>query len=520
MPIDFTGLYGQSVPQPRASAAKVAAPEALLRGDALPALVTRIAPVDAGMRDLLAARAALSELKLGAALTRPATSAPASPRVDARPISPLPESPARAAPVEPRQSLNALLAQPTLQLAALRIRGQTLTTLTDQPLQKGQRVLVQLNSERQLQLVSSARATPGQAPAPEVPEADRPRAAISEALRQLLPQRDRPALLPQLAAAQQALRHLPAGPGREQLQQVLQQLARVPLDASAPPRAPRADTLRQAVESSGVFLEQRLAKAVQGQRAAAEVAPLLNSDAKALLLRAVHLTRPEVLPALVTPPAPAPAAKAAPAPITAGEWQQAAEGVKTRQLPGLLQLLAQTPPASPDMRQLQIQLVVLLHQAGLANLARIRTGQLTAEPAQPRGPEGGPPQPGTLALELPVRYQGEIHPLHLRIEEEAQQEQESAPSADQQRRAWRVNLRLETPAIGEFYAQLHYLAGNLKVNFWSERTATLEEAREKFHPVSRALAAAGIAVEHVLYHQGKPAQDHNQLSYALVDIKT
>ena len=517
MPIDFTGLYGQALPTTRSAAAE-SPPDALLRGAITSALVTRVAPVDNAARELLMARATQTALQL--------TSTSGAPSAN-------PASSSNSATASTPPKLTSLLTQPALHLASLRVRGYSITTLTDQPLQKGQQVLVQLNSQRQLQLLTGreAQTATTQRPAATTSHTtDRPQTAINQALRQLLPQRDQPDLLSQLPRVQQALRHLPPSQGREQLQQLLQQLIAAPQLTLKTTNHPVTDAvnLRQAVVSSGVFLEQQLAQLVANPngRTLSEAAPIFQRDLKALLLQVLHHTRAEALPRLFTTPpssvaASHTAASSGTSPPTTSDWQQAAELVKAQQLPNLLQLLAQTPPRSTEMRQLQIQLVVLLHQATLANLARIRVGQLTAETASARAPEAAAqPQAVSISLEVPLRFHGEWQPVHLRIEEEPGDETKGAAGKTSSRKAWRIHLRMDTPAVGELYAQLYYLADHLKVDFWSEKNTALSEARQKFQTISQALKAAGIEVEHVLFHHGKPAQHNNLLSYALVDIKT
>lgn len=538
MPIDFTGLYSSPSSSQRAlPAATGAAPVSLLRGEVTEALVTRVAPADAAMRELLTAQARTTALKLDAALTG-AGEANAS-----KPNPALADSPANTkTPLDPR--LQALLTSRDLQVAALRLRGQTLTTLTDQPVQKGQRVQVQLDAQQRLQLLPLRPATPapGTAATDKAPgivtsprgEAShapiaKPVEAIRQVLRQLLPQQDRPALLAELPQVQKALTHLPATPARAALENTLQQLVRaaLPLNNAAPPAVV---SIKQAVANSGFFLEPRLGAAINNHAPSAHIQQLLNSDIKALLLRVGQLTRPEAVPALIPPPAlpgiPTTAANtppgpAAPSPATGGESRAVADMTKppAMALPGLLQLLGNTPPAGNEMRNLQTQLVVLLHQMSLSNLARVRTGQLTAESPRARAPEGAQSQPASVIMELPVRHEGQMQSVHLRIEEEDEKENPS-DAQTQARKAWQVTLKMDTPAVGEFYAHLRYVAETLKVTFWSESGDTLQEARKKFKAISDVLAGAGISVDHVLYRQGKPPQADNQLSYSLVDIKT
>ncbi|HEY7883896.1 MAG TPA: flagellar hook-length control protein FliK [Cellvibrionaceae bacterium] len=545
MPIDFTRLYGATSPAARGASpvnADLQAALGLSRGQVVTASVSKVASADALQGQWQRRDIELPLAKLPQTLDSPSP------------------SPARSNSA-PDPALQSLLSRQALYMVALAIKGHTLITVTDQLLQKGQKVEVLLNSDNRLQLqppkppgLEAPPVTANAAPRPASPlvaansSKPPPLDQISQVLRQLLPEQGRPALLSTVNVWQQGLQHLPNTPQASTLQNLLAELAARPIKldraggaaATVDLPVPPATTIKAAIEHSGALLEPRLAAAIARQAPSTEVSQILNTDTKALLLKIatlsapdrlaglVGLTRSEVNALLPSPAAPA----AAPPPSTAGTPAQPVQppagsydGAKpllaTQQgLPGLLMLLASTPPASSEMRTLQIQLVTLLHQQTLANLARVRLGQLSPDNPRVRGGELPASTPTALAMDVPVRHDGEIHLIKMTIHEEQENPESGREKNTPSEKIWQVKLHLDTQSIGEFHAHLKFVRNVLSLDFWSADASVLSEARAKFSAIKKALSSAGIDVSQVKYHRGEPVQSGNRLAYALVDINT
>lgn len=542
MPIDFTQLYrpGGAVPRsqgeslPTASA-RTAIDLPLKVGEVAQAQVVRQQSLSVEQRQWLAGQTPL-----------PAGLAPST-----KPMAPPPLG----------QDLKlALAAGESVRLVTLALKGTSLPVLSKEPLQTGQQVSVLLNAKRQLSLqpappapaatVSQA-TTGGSAQLGRAPIEPK---ALAQALREILPQQSAPRLETNIPLLQQLLSRLPVSGRLEAVQALLARIDRQPVTA---PEV-NTTTLKSAMGHSGTFFEQKLASA--SRQGPETVQNLINSDRKALLLKLVQTLAPAVPgPAAQSPPtqpsnsAPAadlaliarllagsenavtkpPVPTGAPAPpASAPKSQPSLSGTqpsppessaavdKRWSLPALSQLLlAQPPRALPanDARVLQTQLMLLTHQLTLSSLARVRHNQLQPEITRARAGETQSPS-NSVSLDLPIRVDQQLCHTRLTIEEQAQDRQTQKGSS--KRRQWQVTLAMNTPKVGDIYAQLRYCQDDLAVVIWGEDRHVLAEAREKFKQIAAALKASGVTLTDIQYREGAPQQAGNQLGYHLVDVKT
>lgn len=477
MPVDIPKLYTPTGGLNRAapSAAPASAELALKPGEHAQAQVLKSTPLSALIGN---------KLLTGSSATTPNSSNPES---------------ARDALLNTYRSA---MARNEMHLAALLIKGTSVTTVIDRPLAKGQILDVYLTPERRLTALNVKFDGPNMASRVSAKTTELLE-ALKPVLRELLPRQGQQDLLSQLRRLPAVSANMTPVGGDKSLTKLLGQIDRLALDANA---APSGKAVRQALEQSGTLLEPRLARAVQGANPDRAVKEVLTQDLKAALLQ-------YLAPIKTT---------ASSANTAAARAEQTAIGPLASELalPSLMQMLGNHSLASggESLRMLQTQLVLLMHQLSLNSLARIRLNQLQPEARSSRGGEAaaGPVQ---LAFDIPIRLDGHLYPAHIEIQE--QEEAEDNPEAGaQQDKLWQVNLTLDPPHIGELFVRLRLRGDELKLAFWSQQPQALKKAQEAFGDIKNALQPHDIAVREVLFNQGAPPHKGNKLSYHLVDIKT
>jgi hypothetical protein len=399
------------------------------------------------------------------------------------------------------------LARNEMHLAALLIKGKSVTTVIDQPLAKGQRLEVQLGADNRLSVITDKPQNTANTRQSSLARTSALLGALKPVLRELLPQQGRPQLLAELKSLPHTA-SLPSAVGnRQNLSQLLGHLERIALDVSAPPSG---KAVRQALEQSGTLLEPRLARAVQAPSPEAAVKEVLSRDLKAALLQ--YLAPSKASGAAAGTAAPTRHASAAYSAANAFT-----PGVPT--LPSLMHLLGNHRPeqGGDSLRMLQTQLVMLMQQLSASSLARVRLNQLQPEAHSARA--GDTANPAPLSFDIPVRYDGQLHPAHIEIEEHPEPEAEKAAD-DSQEKLWQVNLTLEPPGIGEFFVRLRLRGEQLSLGFWSEQQPTLAKAQQTFKDIRATLEAHNIEVRDVQFHHAAPPYRGNKLSYHLIDVQT
>lgn len=319
----------------------------------------------------------------------------------------------------------------------LAVNGQRLEARTDLNLAAGQPLKLRVEPGDGTQVI--LRLVPDSARAPAA-AADNPQLA---AWRAALPRQAGLApLLANLLHLQRSPADLPAGPAA-----LLRQLI-----AAVPTRAAvtSADGLRQALQSSGLMLEARLAQALtQG------TVPPLAGDLKARLLElGAGLRQAGAQPAPTDAAPPPPLRNQALPPQSAANPSLAAGTAPER---ALAVLLGQTDGV----------------------LARLTLSQLASTP-------GADAQTPMWLAELPVRDGGRGDVLGLRIERDG-------VGADPERGPnWAVTLSLDLPGLGPTHTRIRVQGAQVSTAWWAERPGTAGLIQQHLEELSAALGQAGL----------------------------
>lgn len=276
------------------------------------------------------------------------------------------------------------------------------------------------------------------------------------------------------------------------------------------------NTLKQALQSSGVQLEARLKQLSGGDTGGRSAQPattsLAQQDLKAALLQLLQRTQPATT-------------------SIGSEGKNATANTANTAgttLLVLLKTLLQGTPQLPQVKQ-DLPREALLQQ--LQQLVQLALNKIQYQQLQNLGrraaSQDGAPGVNHWQLELPMRFGSEVQPLHLQINEQwVQSRDEHQPSRDtgaeepRKQRKWFVRLSFELPEAGFFHAQLYIINDAVNASLWAENPATLKQAQAKLDSLHERLNKAGIDVQSLDCFPGKPNQQDNRLGYSLVDIKT
>jgi hypothetical protein len=327
-----------------------------------------------------------------------------------------------------------------LQIGALTV--ETETPGTRLPAQFQVRVL-SLGAQPQLEVVGS-------------PPIDQ---AVGRALRERLPQQNgyAPLLATLAALARRPLLRLLPLHLRTALAQ-LEQGTRTPAEIT------RGDGLRQAVRSSGLFLESAL---LDPSDAAAAVP---DDDWKAALLR--------LAAALRDPPGIVPAPR--------GEQPETPPPLQHRGLQAQARVpLADPAPAQAGAEELE-RLLPQLYDATHAALARLEVAQLEASTLP------------AWMIEIPLQGERGYDVLQLRIEPDAS-EPPASPAA-----AWTLGFAIDLPALGPVHGELQLRGLRLAVRLWAQHAHAVARLERQFAALRARLAASGLALDQLSCQCGLP----------------
>ena len=453
-----------------------------------------------------------------------------------------------------------LLASPPLKLVQLQLNNRSLLTYTDQPLQLGQQIPVKLDAQQRLvQLFTALDARPvpstGTPAEPDIALAAKAQSAVihakaqtqealAEALRTLLPQKEKPqALLSLLPHLQQ----LPLKQRDQLLPMNVQQALRSVADQiRSLPHLTSPKLLPMVLKNSGVQFEQKLAANVSpapDSRPAEKnpVAPsaspitqrLIGQDYKGALLHLLHqLDRAlgnaapganqaqpasSIIPPAAVSPTTTPATQALPPSMPADFAVP-----PPLQFPSALQLLqhlAARPQADLSDKVLRTQLLLLLHQHTLTSLAKVQLQQLHSLNHQQSQVDNPQPTQSWL-FDIPVRYGSDIHPLEIRIDQAWVNDDEGEENQRDKVKQWSVMLTFNLPRLGALYAQLTVLDNAVSAKLWAEEASTLAQAQASLEQLRQQLQSQGVEVKQLQCLSGPPPSRSVSLNYALVDIKT
>lgn len=442
----------------------------------------------------------------------------------------------------------------------------TLLTYTNQPIQIGQTLLMQLAEGQRLTLLQpltkaevavvsallqtlnlkSTTVTPNTANATiDSPSAlleqnkiasTKANEAISETLRRLLPQKDKGQdLLSSLPKITQFIQQLPIADRKEWLSsQVQQSLKTLSNHIRLTDQLSNPKLVEMSLKNNGQSFEHKLAQLLRSQTDSAAIAinpapvklenPLLSNskltaspqmpiekmatqDLKGALLGLLHQLDTELETTKPTLPG---------TPVTS----EPLKNTLAIALPQFLGMLVNKQQGELNQKQLRTQLVMLMHQYTLGSIAKIQLQQVhTLNHQLGQADQTQPTQ--SWQFEVPVRQGHDVHPLHIQMEQQWVDEQnENAEQNTTRVRQWNVMLTFALPVVGQFYAQLNLLGESLSAKFWAENENTLLEAKNKIDGLTAQLEKEGIQVTQMQCVPGLPPKPKMSFSYSLVDIKT
>jgi len=285
-----------------------------------------------------------------------------------------------------------------------------------------------------------------------------------------------------------------------------------------------ADSIRQALDRSGLFLEAHLSAAVGGDPSQAHASvrpsgvPMPADDLKAALivLRSVlktfvgadapRVSLPSTPAAGLLKPAAAPldlggAAAAADGGGKAGEMASGAPAAPPppyRGAPTSAQPPA-PPSISPDMSPRDIG-KVLLNETDAA-LARQTLLQAASLPSHPGGP--GPAQHGSSGPQWHFEVPFATPQGSTIAQFEIARDGHHAP-AEGIKAAWRARFSLDLEPIGPVHAQIALTGTRAAVTLWAERPDTSAQLRDNAPQLAEALRQAELEPGDVLVRAGTP----------------
>ena len=397
---------------------------------------------------------------------------------------------------------------PALYRITLQWQNRLLQVLSPQAFANGSRLQLQSNAQGEIALLPKANAsaasatdrtssTPLEPPAagPPVAQTPSPLQTLQQSARTLLPRQEAlhtlvPLLQKFLAPTTQA--QLPP-PVAKAIAQLLRSLPQ-------PEQLQDPAELRQAVERSGSFFENRLLSAQDNAgRTPDAVAKLVATDFKAqiiALLAAIRSATPSALNRV-----------RAQAPIQT----DTDEFVYTNK-PAAHNAPALAAPrevGSDPADTLLTQLGKLL-QSGLA---RIEMNQVESATARHVGNDAQPPVP-TWLLEVPVRTAFGADQLRLRIEQRRNKKQGAT------RQQWNVDIALDLHAAGKLAATLTIVDKSVAATLWVEREQTHRAVRDEIAHLRAGLESVGVNVTAMQCRLGVPPVRSSAVTQRLVDVHT
>ena len=506
-------------------------------GSTAMAVVEQIAPATQPQRDLLLAQ---SQQLLAQLQQKPAT-------------------PAIKLQITTLLEQQQLLASPPLKLVQLQLNNRALLTYTDQPVQVGQQIPVKLDTQQRLvQLLTALSAgtsplttkqgapdlaaiTKAQQSVVHTAAQAKAQSALAEALRTLLPQKEKPQ---ELFATLAPLQQLPIKKRDQLLPVTVQQALRNVADQlRSMPQLTNPKLLPMVLKNSGVQFEQKLAASLSPapESSAATKNPvstptspisqrLISQDYKGALLhllnqlgQALGKVAPPMNEVPPTPLTSTPSATSSTTPLPFSPFQSTGFALPTPlQFPTALQLLqhlAARPNLDLSDKVLRTQLMLLLHQHTLTSLAKVQLQQLHTLNHQQSQVDSPQPTQSWL-FDIPVRYGQDVHPLEIRIDQEWVNDEKNEENQRDKVKQWSVMLSFNLPRLGGLYAQLTILDDAVSAKLWAEQTSTLAQAQASLESLRQQLQAQGVEVKQLQCVNGPPPSRSVSLNYALVDIQT
>ena len=356
---------------------------------------------------------------------------------------------------------------------------------------------------------------------PQISEATR--AAISETLRNLLPQKDSGQdVLSSLPKITQFIQQIPVAQRKEWLPSSIQDaLKTLANQIRTSDQLANPKLLAMSLANNGQSFEQKLAQllnssampgATKNQTAlpngqTANVSKVFAQDLKGALLGLAQQLAVEInkTPTLLN-----------------ADASRNSLAIALPQLLGMFtaKMSGDKQTGELNQKQMRTQLIQLMHQYTLGSLAKIQLQQIHSLNHQLSQQDVAQPNQ-SWQFELPVRYGQEVHPLQIHMEQKwIEEEKDEREKQNHRVRQWTVMLNFDLPVIGKFYAQLAIVNDNMSAKFWAERESTLKDAKQKLNLLTQQLESQGIKIVQLQFFPGSPPRPKMMLGYSLVDVKT
>lgn len=263
----------------------------------------------------------------------------------------------------------------------------------------------------------------------------------------------------------------------------------VELVRSVVDKLPRSDTIRtgdglkQAVAQSGLFMEAKLAQALQQPTTGVATPPIdFKGGLLNLLLTLLNFSR--------TPPPTTPASSTHTMSHNAPHAQTGAQAT-----------------LNPQMNLQQVLSVLLRNVEG--GLARLQLSQLVSSVPDDDGKRAW-------VMELPVRTDTHIDVIQLRIEKD------KGRRSAKKTALWTVTLALELSGLGPVQARISLIDKTVSTNFWATHAHTTELIHQHLTMLQQRYQEVGLKVGVLQAHHGtapEPAAPDQNLPHILLDEK-
>lgn len=394
-------------------------------------------------------------------------------------------------------------------------QNRLIQLLSPQPLPTGTRVPLQIDPPTganpraaitllrpevaaKILLAQNTAATAPTTPPPAPPALSAPMQTVQQSLRELLPRQQALHTLVPL------LQKFITPTAREQLPPpIFKAVAQLLQSLPKPAQLNSAESVKQAIQNSGSFLEAKLTQTTTATAGAEPLARIATTDLKAQIAALLALVRQ------TTPPAATPN-KTATTP-SAAQFVAEDEFVYTKPAVHNAASSNTATHESESLDSLLSQLGKLL-QAGFA---RIQLNQLDSVSARHSSHETQTPMP-TWVLELPLRTPQGVDQLQLRIE----QRQQRTSRTTQTRTQWNVEIAFDLHAAGKLAASLAIIDKSVSATLWAERAQTHRHVREEMAYLRAGLESVGVNVTEMQCRHGLPTPRSTPISQRLVDVHT
>jgi hypothetical protein len=288
---------------------------------------------------------------------------------------------------------------------------------------------------------------------------------------------------------------MPASSAPLKLTEVLNQITSLGID----PTTIKPETLRRALNASGLFYEHRLLTE-EIVRSGSEAPALADRDLKGLLIQLSQWT-PATLP-----------------PLTANAQS------KPDTLAHLVMNLAKlfgSRQESPKESTAARQLGKLVQNLAERSLAQIQLQQYRTLSTQLQ--DSGVPAQWHLdiPLKLPDGY-GNLY-MHLfepRLSSEEKASEKQKREKKERKGRWKVFLELELDQLGTLAAEIAVQDKTVEATLWTENTNLRERANAHLTRLRSDLEEQGVVVADLRCSNNPPPEQKVRLDYALIDVKT